>query len=119
MSYGSIDGSGFGRNPFGGPSRQGYQPLGKVFMSCSNLFLLIFWGMRFLLNEVRCGFCINIKLPSEVVLVEIFRGGTQTFIGFNLYDEDFGVMLAGLEKKFGSVSRPDCNSFISPTRSWS
>ncbi|XP_057285806.1 t-SNARE domain-containing protein 1 isoform X4 [Pezoporus wallicus] len=28
MSYGSIDGSGFGsRNPFGGPSRQGYQPL--------------------------------------------------------------------------------------------
>uniref|UniRef100_A0A8D2P529 t-SNARE domain containing 1 n=1 Tax=Zosterops lateralis melanops TaxID=1220523 RepID=A0A8D2P529_ZOSLA len=30
MSYGSIDGSGFGsRNPFGGPSRQGYQPLGE------------------------------------------------------------------------------------------
>uniref|UniRef100_A0A803SMB4 t-SNARE domain containing 1 n=1 Tax=Anolis carolinensis TaxID=28377 RepID=A0A803SMB4_ANOCA len=28
MSYGSIDGSGFGsRNAFGGPSRQGYQPL--------------------------------------------------------------------------------------------
>ncbi|NXX92560.1 TSNA1 protein, partial [Centropus bengalensis] len=28
MSYGSIDGSGFGsRNPFGGPSRHGYQPL--------------------------------------------------------------------------------------------
>ncbi|XP_074001248.1 t-SNARE domain-containing protein 1 isoform X2 [Numenius arquata] len=28
MSYGSIDGSSFGsRNPFGGPSRQGYQPL--------------------------------------------------------------------------------------------
>uniref|UniRef100_A0ABM5GCZ1 t-SNARE domain-containing protein 1 isoform X3 n=1 Tax=Pogona vitticeps TaxID=103695 RepID=A0ABM5GCZ1_9SAUR len=28
MSYGSIDGSGFGsRNTFGGPSRQGYQPL--------------------------------------------------------------------------------------------
>ncbi|KFP05330.1 t-SNARE domain-containing protein 1, partial [Calypte anna] len=28
MSYGSIDGSGFGsRNPFGGPARQGYQPL--------------------------------------------------------------------------------------------
>ncbi|XP_063307074.1 t-SNARE domain-containing protein 1 isoform X3 [Pelobates fuscus] len=28
MSYGSVDGSGFGsRNPFGGPSSQGYQPL--------------------------------------------------------------------------------------------
>ncbi|XP_064410588.1 t-SNARE domain-containing protein 1 [Latimeria chalumnae] len=28
MSYGAIDGSGFGsKNPFGGPSRQGYQPL--------------------------------------------------------------------------------------------
>ncbi|XP_073536060.1 t-SNARE domain-containing protein 1 isoform X6 [Phyllobates terribilis] len=28
MSYGSVDGSGFGsRNPFGGPSAQGYQPL--------------------------------------------------------------------------------------------
>ncbi|XP_072426055.1 t-SNARE domain-containing protein 1 [Chiloscyllium punctatum] len=28
MSYGAIDGSSFsGRNPFGGPSRQGYQPL--------------------------------------------------------------------------------------------
>ncbi|KAM3928903.1 t-SNARE domain-containing protein 1 [Leptodactylus fuscus] len=28
MSYGSVDGSGFGsRNPFGGPSTQGYQPL--------------------------------------------------------------------------------------------
>uniref|UniRef100_V9L341 t-SNARE domain-containing protein 1-like protein n=1 Tax=Callorhinchus milii TaxID=7868 RepID=V9L341_CALMI len=28
MSYGAIDGSGFGaRNPFGGPSRQGYQPV--------------------------------------------------------------------------------------------
>lgn len=87
MSYGSIDGSGFGRNPFGGPSRQGYQPLGKVFISCSNLFLLMFGGMRFLLNEVQCGFCINIKLPSEVALVEIFKGGTQTFIGFNLYGE--------------------------------
>lgn len=30
MSYGSIDGSSFGsRNPFGGPTRQGYQPVGK------------------------------------------------------------------------------------------
>ncbi|XP_053571377.1 t-SNARE domain-containing protein 1 isoform X1 [Bombina bombina] len=28
MSYGSVDGSGFGsRNPFGGPTTQGYQPL--------------------------------------------------------------------------------------------
>ncbi|XP_069778363.1 t-SNARE domain-containing protein 1 isoform X2 [Narcine bancroftii] len=28
MSYGAVDGSSFsGRNPFGGPSRQGYQPL--------------------------------------------------------------------------------------------
>ncbi|MEE6508270.1 hypothetical protein FKM82_020132 [Ascaphus truei] len=28
MSYGSVDGSGFGsRNPFGGPSTQGYLPL--------------------------------------------------------------------------------------------
>lgn len=30
MSYGSIDGGSFGsRNPFGGPTRQGYQPVGK------------------------------------------------------------------------------------------
>uniref|UniRef100_A0A3Q1ECJ0 t-SNARE Domain Containing 1 n=1 Tax=Acanthochromis polyacanthus TaxID=80966 RepID=A0A3Q1ECJ0_9TELE len=30
MSYGSIDGGSFGsRNPFGGPMRQGYQPVGK------------------------------------------------------------------------------------------
>lgn len=30
MSYGSIDGGSFGgRNPFGGPLRQGYQPVGK------------------------------------------------------------------------------------------
>ena len=30
MSYGSIDGGSFRtRNPFGGPSRQGYQPVGK------------------------------------------------------------------------------------------
>lgn len=30
MSYGSIDGNSFGsRNPFGGPTRQGYQPVGK------------------------------------------------------------------------------------------
>ncbi|KAJ4930507.1 hypothetical protein JOQ06_024818 [Pogonophryne albipinna] len=28
MSYGSIDGGSFGsRNPFGGPTRQGYQPV--------------------------------------------------------------------------------------------
>lgn len=32
MSYGSIDGSSFGsRNPFGGPTRQGYQPVGESF----------------------------------------------------------------------------------------
>uniref|UniRef100_A0A673BR28 Syntaxin N-terminal domain-containing protein n=1 Tax=Sphaeramia orbicularis TaxID=375764 RepID=A0A673BR28_9TELE len=31
MSYGSIDGGSFGgRNPFGGPMRQGYQPVGKA-----------------------------------------------------------------------------------------
>lgn len=30
MSYGSIDGGSFGsRNPFGGPTRQGYQPVGR------------------------------------------------------------------------------------------
>lgn len=30
MSYGSIDSGSFGsRNPFGGPMRQGYQPVGK------------------------------------------------------------------------------------------
>lgn len=30
MSYGSIDSGSFGsRNPFGGPTRQGYQPVGK------------------------------------------------------------------------------------------
>jgi len=30
MSYGSIDAGSFGsRNPFGGPTRQGYQPVGK------------------------------------------------------------------------------------------
>ncbi|KAJ7419242.1 hypothetical protein WISP_55148 [Willisornis vidua] len=41
MSYGSIDGSGFGsRNPFGGPSRQGYQPLGEVSIPCCDLFRL-------------------------------------------------------------------------------
>lgn len=28
MSYGSIHGS-FGRNPFGGPTKQGYWPVGK------------------------------------------------------------------------------------------
>lgn len=36
MSYGSIDAGSFGsRNPFGGPTRQGYQPVGKdTFFSC-------------------------------------------------------------------------------------
>lgn len=37
MSYGSIDAGSFGsRNPFGGPTRQGYQPVGKdkFFFSC-------------------------------------------------------------------------------------
>lgn len=39
MSYGSIDGSGFGsRNPFGGPSRQGYQPLGEVLIPLAVIY---------------------------------------------------------------------------------
>lgn len=42
MSYGSLDGSSFAtRNPFGGPSRQGYQPVGRKECACFN-FLLVF-----------------------------------------------------------------------------
>lgn len=45
MSYGSIDGNSFGgRNPFGGPTRQGYQPVGKTHIDF--LFLLLFlWSV--------------------------------------------------------------------------
>lgn len=34
MSYGAIGGPGGSRNPFGGPTRQGYQPVGKKTSFC-------------------------------------------------------------------------------------
>lgn len=34
MSYGAIGGAGGSRNPFGGPTRQGYQPVGKKTSFC-------------------------------------------------------------------------------------
>lgn len=50
MSYGSIDAGSFGsRNPFGGPTRQGYQPVGKdPFFSYSQAGVLSIYHQAFL-----------------------------------------------------------------------
>lgn len=37
------------------------------------------------------------QATSEVVLVEIFKGGTQTFVGFDLYDEASHLTMLNFE----------------------
>lgn len=92
MSYGSIDGSGFGsRNPFGGPSRQGYQPLGKVLIPSCNVFYLAPWGTVVLLAHVQCGWCTNITLAPRVSSATEFQRWKPNFcwvqFAWYLHDE--------------------------------
>lgn len=79
MSYGSIDGSGFGsRNPFGGPSRQGYQPLGEVSTPCCHLLHLTPWGLKLDLLRFTVA-AVEISHPHQgSFLALIFKGETQT-----------------------------------------
>lgn len=55
MSYGSIAGGAFGRNAFGGPKRQGYQPVGK--------HLLLFIN-----QNVSHGICMQPELDILLLL---------------------------------------------------
>lgn len=72
MSYGSIDAGSFGsRNPFGGPTRQGYQPVGKD----KYFFMLTGRGSHYLSSGIVEKNIINHTTETKILVPHLLKHG--------------------------------------------